>query len=321
MKFDIVELLRKEYSDVLDTQADYVKESIKEFSNSEIHINNMQELSSKGDHYIENCLLKEILAFLSELGYDQSCKYFAAITNSFAAYVRDGKDKVIISDDSLNSGLIEFYLLVLGWANDIGDLDNFEYCFKNIIRLLDAHCIKKELGTIDPDMDKKWFKKLPGNIQEIAANCYWVSWSFMIMHELGHLILNHTQTESDGNQELDADQFAYEMVLRLIERQNNSNDGVLSVYQGYTCFAPMMLFDFYYMIDYFQRLIYPSDCRKVSLRFEKRINNLIETEIHYFDISRGNDVYNNYLEVIDYFKEQLLIKYLNGKLDIIPDIN
>ena len=31
MKFDIVALLREEYPDVLDTQADYVKESIKEF--------------------------------------------------------------------------------------------------------------------------------------------------------------------------------------------------------------------------------------------------------------------------------------------------
>lgn len=320
MKFDIVALLREEYPDVLDTQADYVKESIKEFSNGEMHIKNMQELSSKGEHYIENCLLKEIVAFLSKLGYDQSCEYFAAITNVFSAYVSDGKDKVIVLDDSLNSGLIEFYLLVLGWANDIQDLDNFEYCFKNLIRLLDAHCIKKELGTIDPDTDKKWFKKLAGNIQEIAADCYWVSWSFMVLHELGHLVLNHTQTESDSNQELEADQFAYEMVLRLIERQNNSNDGVLSVFQDYTCFAPMMLFDFYEMIDYFQKLIYPGDRINVSLRFEERINNLIETEIHGFCIDRGNDVYNNYLDVIDYFKEQLLIKYSKGKLDIIPSI-
>ena len=320
MKFDIVALLREEYPDVLDTQADYVKESIKEFSNSEIHIKNMQELSSKGDHYIENCLLKKILAFLSELGYDQSCEYFAAITNAFSAYVRDGKDKVIVLDDSLNSGLIELYLLVLGWANDMKNLDNYEYCFKNIICLLDAHCIKKELGTIDPDMDKKWFKKLAGNIQEIAADCYWVSWSFIVLHELGHLILNHTQTESDSNQELEADRFAYEMVLRLIERQNNSNDGVLSVFQDYTCFAPMMLFDFYKLIDYFQRLVYSGDRIDVSLKFEGRIDNLIETETHGVSISRGNDVYTNYLDVIDYFKEQLLIKHLKGKLDIIYNI-
>lgn len=320
MKIDIMSWLCDEFPDVLDDRSDYVKESIKEFPNFEIHLKNMQELDSKDKHYIEKSLLREIVGVLSKLGYDQSCEYFAAITNKFSAYVRDGKEKVIIIDESFNSGLIEFYLLILGWARDVKNKHYFEYSMQNLICLFDMHCIKRKLGTIDPDIDKYWYNNLEQNIQEISSDCYWISWCFMVLHELGHLILGHTTVDSSVNQEFEADEFAYNILLQLIKKNHAINNGPLAVFKEYTCFAPCMLFEFYKAINSFQQLIYP----KVEMRFrpnpQERIERLLETEIEDIDISEANDVYNNLLNVIDVFFEQLIIKYDAGKLDVLPHI-
>lgn len=321
MKIDAMALLRKEFPFTLDVQSDYVKEFIKEFPNNAVHQKNMQELSSKGDNYIERCLLKEIVSFLSQLGYDESCEYFAAITNSFSASMQDGEEKIIVLDDSFNTGLMEFYLLIMVWADILEDTDNFEYCMSNMIFLLDMHCIKKKLGTIDPCKDKHWFKKVKGNIQEIAADCYWVSWCFMVLHELGHLVLGHTKLTGSIEHEFDADKFAYDIVLKLIEKNHKSDKEGLSVFKEYTCFAPVMMLNFYKVIDSFQELVYEESSYYFKPEPQERIDKLLETEIEGFDISTGNDVYNIHLEVVDLFFEQLKTKYEKGKLEGLKDFN
>ncbi len=320
MKIDIMSWLRDEYPDVLDDRSDYVWENIKEFPGFETHLKNMQELDTKEKQHIEKTILREIVEVLSKLGHDQSCEYFAAITNKFSAYVRDGKEKVIILDESLTSGLIEFYFLILGWARDIQNEWYSEYAIQNLICLFDMQCIKHKLGTINPDKNKYWYNNFEQNIQEIGSDCYWVSWCFMVLHELGHLVLGHTTTDSTVNQEFEADEFAYNILLELIKKNHAVSDGPLAVFKEYTCFAPCMLFEFYKAINTFQRLIYPKSKMRFCPDPQDRIEKLIETGIEDIDISEANDVYNNLLDVIDVFFEQLIIKYETGKLDVLPHI-
>lgn len=127
MKIDILAVLHEEYPDFLDSKDDFVSDNMKEFQNSEVHLKNLHELLTKEENYIENILLKEILDLVSEMGYDPSCEYFAAITKKISVYVRVGKDRVIVVDDLLRNGLIEFYVLVFAWANKIDDTYTFEY--------------------------------------------------------------------------------------------------------------------------------------------------------------------------------------------------
>lgn len=320
MKINILDVLHQEYPDFLNTKDDFVLDNMKEFQNSEVHLKNMDKLIQKDNHYIENILLKEIVNLVLEVGYDTSCEYFSAITNRFTANVRDGQDRVIIVDDLLKSGLIEFYVLVLSWADKFNDIDAFEYCFINILYLLDMRCTKKVLGTVNPEKDKKWFRSLKENILEIASNCYWVSWCFMVLHEIGHLVLGHTKISNNETHEYDADKFAYDIILKLIEKHHESKDEFLSIFKEYTCFSPMMLLDFYRVIDVFQSSIYPDQKQIFIPDLQTRIDKLIDMGIDTFDISEGNTVYKNYLDVLDYFIEQFLLKHKRGKLDILPNI-
>lgn len=320
MKIDIISILREEFPDFLDNQNEFVLDNMKEFQNSEIHLKNMQELSLTENDHIERTLLKEILKCISEMGYDSSCEYFAAITKRFSAYVRDGSKKVIVIDDLFKSGLIDLYILVLSWANDINNTDTFEYCFLNMLYLLDMRCVKKSVGTISHEQDRKWFRKLDENILNIASNCYWVSLCFMISHEIGHLVLGHTEVAYNTNHEYEADKFAFNVIVHLIKKHRQSKDDILSVFTEYTCFSPMMLLDFYRMINLYQNLIYPKIDQHFKPDPQNRINRLLDIGIDEFDINEGNTVYCNYLDVLDKFTEQLNIKYNRGKLDVLPHI-
>ena len=320
MKIDIIALLRDEYPEHLEHNDEFVFDNIIEFPQGETHIKNMEKLYSKENNYIEIRLIKKILSFISQYGYNPSCKYFSAITKTLSASVRDGKSAVIMIDDLLNSGLINYYTIVLTWADRFNDLDNFKYCFINLIYLLDMRCTKKALGSVNHEKDKQWYRTLKENILQIASDCYWVSWCFMVLHEIGHIVLNHTSLQYDENQEYEADKFAYDMIINLIEKYCDSDDEVMSVFRTYTCFAPMMLLDFYRMIDMYQSFIYPEQKQQFNPKPQRRIDKLIDLGIDTFDISDARNVYNNYLDVLDLFSEQFRIKYDLGKLDILPTI-
>lgn len=318
MKIDIIALLRDEFPEHLEHNDDFVFENIKEFPQSETHIKNMKKLYSTENHYVEIRLLKKMLAFVSKYGYNPTCEYFSAITKTLSASVNDGKNMVIMVDDLLSSGLMNYYTIVLTWADKFHDLENFKYCFINLVYLLDMRCTKKALGSVNHEKDKQWYRTLKENIVQIASDCYWVSWCFMVLHEIGHVVLNHTNLKYDEKQEYEADQFAYDMIICLIEEYSGSNDEVMSVFRRYTCFAPMMLLDFYRMIDMYQSCIYPEKKQRFNPKPQARIDKLIDVGIDQFDISDARDVYNNYLDVLDLFSEQFKIKYELGKLDILP---
>ena len=140
-----------------------------------------------------------------QMGFDPSCEYFSAVTKRFSADVRNGSKKVIVIDDLFKSGLIDLFILVFTWAKDISDRYNFEYCFVNMLYLLDMKCVKKTVGTIDDEEDRKWHRSLDESILSIASDCYWVSLCFVMSHEIGHLVLGHTEKINNENNEYDAD--------------------------------------------------------------------------------------------------------------------
>lgn len=326
MKFDILELLNDEYPQHLSVDEEFFHEFMKDMPNGDIHINNLHSLRFMEDHHVEKELIKHLLRIVHQLGYDPSFEYFSAITNNFTAWITDSGryDAVIMVDDLLMSGLIEYYLTVLAWANDFNNLENYEYCMLNLIHLLDIQCIKLSTGTVDYDEDKKWFQTIPGNILEISCDCYWVSWCFMVLHEIAHLVLGQTKIDAKPEHEFEADEFAYEVIIKLIEEYGKGNDKFndefFSIFQKYTCFAPMMLLDFLRIIEIFKELLYPHKKNLSKPKPESRINRLRDIGIDAFSISEGSAVYASYLDVLDEFVEQLIFKYLRGKLDILPSI-
>lgn len=326
MKIDVLALLRDQYPLVLDKKSDFVKNSLKDLPNSKTHLNNFDELFDKDSQYIEETILKQITETLSETESFTGCNYFTAITNSLSANVRDGSSNIIVVDELISCGLTEFYTIVLQWSIDLRDEKIYRYAFRQLIYLLDMEFTKKGLGTISIEDDAEWLHSLNENAMTIASDCYWVSWSFIVLHEIGHLVLGHTKIPYNVNQEYEADEFAYKMIINLIKKFRCSSSDLMSVFQQYTCYAPMMLFDFYRIINMYQGVVYPELKSPFNPDPQSRIDQLITLiNEESFDDSPeidilGIDVYNNYLDVLDYFWEQFIIKYKKGKLIFLHDI-
>lgn len=326
MKIDALALLRDQYPLVLDKKSGFVKNSLKDFPSSETHLKNFDELFDKDSQYIEETILKQIVDILDETERFSGCDYYTAITNSLSANVRDGSSNIIVVDELISCGLTEFYTIVLQWSIDLRDEKIYRYAFRQLIYLLDMEFTKKGLGTISIEDDAEWFHSLNENAMTIASDCYWVSWSFIVLHEIGHLVLGHTKVPYNVNQEYEADEFAYKMIIKLIKKFRGSSNDLMSVFQQYTCYAPMMLFDFYRIINMYQGVVYPELKSHFNPDPQSRIDQLItiinsesfddSPEIEVF----GIDVYNNYLDVLDYFWEQFIIKFKKGKLDFLYDI-
>lgn len=329
MKIDLLKVLNDLYPNGLSVNEDFFCDFMKDMPNGQAHITNLHSIKPMGNLYVEQELIKQIIKIVHELGYDPSFKYFSAITKNFNALGKEDSishNSVIMVDDLLMSGLIDYYLTVLAWANDFGNLQNYEYCMINLIYILDMRCIKLSTGTVDYEKDKKWFQTIPGNILEISCDCYWVSWCFIVLHEIGHLVLGHNQTiENDPKKEFEADEFAYNVVIKLIEEYSKGkdkfNNEFFSIFQTYTCFAPMMFLDFLRIIEIFKELIYPNKKNVSKPKPETRIKELINIGVDTFSIDEGSAVYGDYLDVLDEFVSQLILKYCKGKLDILPGIN
>jgi len=82
-----------------------------------------------------------------------------------------------------------------------------------------------------------------------------------------------------------------------------------------------MLLDFLRIIEIFKELLYPHKKNFSKPKPESRIKRLRDIGIDAFSISEGSAVYASYLDVLDEFVEQLIFKYLRGKLDILPNIS
>lgn len=326
MKIDILDLLRDQYPLVLNKKSDFVKNSLKHLPNSETHLINFDELFDKDSQYIEETILKQITEIISETERITGCDYFTAITNSLSANVSEGSSNIIVVDELISCGLTEFYTIILQWSIDLYDEKIHRYAFRQLIYLFDMEFTKKGLGTVSNEDDAEWFHSLNENAMTIAADCYWVSWAFIVLHEIGHLVLGHTKIPYNVNQEYEADEFAYKMIIKLIKKFRGSSNDLMSVFQQYTCYAPMMLFDFYRIINMYQGIVYPELKSHFNPEPQSRIDHLItiinnesfedSPKIEVF----GIDVYNNYLDVLDYFWEQFIIKFKKGKLDFLYDI-
>ena len=320
MKIDVLALLHDEYPFVLDTKSDFVKNGLKYLPNSESHLNNFILLYDKDNHYIETELLKKIKAFFTQSLDLPNLYYFQAVTKELSVNVNDGNKKIIVVDELIASGLSHFYMIILQWSIDINNSIIHKYSFKYLVFLLDMEFTKKGIGTINDEEDISWLQSLNKNAIEIASDCYWVSWSFMVFHEIAHLLLGHTKKQYSEQHEYEADKFAYKLIIELIKAYNESDDEIMSVFKCYTCFAPMMLFDFYRTINMYQKTVYPEKKAQFIPDPKSRIERLIEimeNEDDSFDNLVGMDVYNNYLDVLDYFWGVFENKFNSGQLDFI----
>lgn len=235
--------------------------------------------------------------------------------------LREEDSVVLLWDELLDSTLLEFFMVVYYWADRQADDRERVRCFRRMVFLLDAQCLKHDLPDAAGKEDIRRMFTHSERLTVLAADSYWSAWNFMMAHELGHRALEHKPERRGQRDELEADAYAYRLFLNMLVEQKEGNlPSDCRVFGEEMYLAPMMLFDFHDLIFYFAALIYKRDLRLYHPSSETRKTNLFEQDIpDCLDMTLGNELYNIFLNVIDEFKAWLVHCARHGKLDVIKD--
>ena len=159
-------------------------------------------------------------------------------------------------------------------------------------------------------------------IMQLAGDCYWTVLIFSIAHELAHAYLASTGKNRDGDlkqEEAKADLIAYDIVLKIIMEGCQGSHKI--ILEPYTYLAPLMYMDFFDLIFYTNKVLYHvtyTDDTHPALEERKSfLLELANKDEYDFDNREGNDLYSAFLDICDEFKEQVNLKYKQGKLDSI----
>ncbi len=266
--------------------------------------------------FIEKDLIYSILEICN---IPLDIEYFSRFAQNMSAKSRKAEDKtVILFDELLKFTTVGFFLTVFSLAIN-KDEDNFRRCFKNFIVSLDLQGRKHLLGTFDPEEVKKIIL-LPDNIENIAMDCYWAAWTFIVGHEMYHLC--YPDKERTKQTEIEADQFGYQILINMIMAQIAGQIRKdLQVYAEYTYLAPNMILEYMKLRDFYLGLCKESnpDSNHPSpaIRQEK-IYDLFDSVVpEDMNTDEGNAVYYAFIQTTELLQEQLVEKYNKGKLDSI----
>ena len=266
--------------------------------------------------FMERALLDNIISICDiKLNVD----YIGVLLNEMnAKSYNDADEYAIIFDELLNFTMISLFVCVFSLSYDSSN-ENFSRCFKAYVTSLDLQGRKNTIGTNNIEENKKMLM-LPKNIQDIAMDCYWASWTFIVGHEIYHIL--NPQNNDNIQNELDADRYGYEILIKMITAQQQGRiPKELKVYYEYTYLSPIMILELFKAIE-----VYKDMCGISTLNFQhpststrqNRIFDLFDAIIpDSLSTEDGNDVLNHFYDAIEYLQTQLQIKYQKGKLDFI----
>ena len=234
------------------------------------------------------------------------------------------KNEVYV-DELILSALFEYIATYYLWAKSEKDPAVSVFCFPYIVGLLNYTC---RLGILTNDEQEA---RLVSQIADCCAlweanlisDLYWSCLAFAFCHEIAHIHLNHAEQPEDSvdvlwQQEYEADAVGYSVYLEMIQTvQEDPKIPFTGIFHDSLYIAPMVLFQFYedtYFMDYWlfgERAgnSHPS----LRSRFEALLQ-ISEQPQYAFETHDGNIILSNYMEISDYFREQLMIKLQKGKL-------
>ena len=229
---------------------------------------------------------------------------------------------LIFFDRILEDTLHAFFMVTLIWAKYFEDENLYGRFFNYLTAVLHAAIVDKATYNIyDCEYIKREVQQWSSTVN-LAVSCQYYCMYFCIAHEVAHKYIVETKDKmSNIREEFTADSIAYDIVLRLmIDEENSVIENKDRELFAYCYLAPMMIFDFWDLLFYSNRVISKSYIKKDDKHPEikRRKENLFSipyTDEYDFDSSEGNDVYSAFLDVIDKYKTELLYRAENGTLN------
>lgn len=234
------------------------------------------------------------------------------------------EENAVYIDELILAALFEYVATYYLWAIDYENTNTFSFCFRYTLMLLNHSC---RLGFLTTDSQKvqlveQIISHCDSKAVDLIADLYWSCLAFAFCHEIAHIYLKHTDEEigcSSQKREFDADAVGYEVYLHIIETTcKKSSDPFSKIFHDYLYTAPMILFQFYEDAYYLNYWLFGELAGDSHPPLRERIDALFqisEQPQYTFDTKEGNILLNNYMDVSDWFREQLIIKLQKGKLN------
>lgn len=294
------------------------KENLQTFVNmlQNRHINVIDEKVLLRLYNEEDFLDKELLTLILEtLEIKEPIQYFSRYFQDMNASGYSGTEKAIIIDELLEYTILSFIFTMYSLANDNSE-ENIIRCMKNFYVLEDLQNCKKKIGIHNENQFYE-MSILPKNLMHTAMDTYWTIWTFLIGHELYHII--HLDDHEGKETELRADQYAYRLLIKLIIKQKkNKIPKTLKVFWECQYLSPIILFEMFRLFDVYSKLKGKNIVYKEHPSPEERQNNIysmFENDIpENMNTEEGNILLNLILNSSEYAENWLCYKIKKGKL-------
>ena len=228
----------------------------------------------------------------------------------------------IYIDELILASLFEYVSAYYLWSREYKDKDASGFCFKYVLTLLNY---TNRLGILtNDDLESSLVKQLVERYDISALNLisdlYWSCLAFAFCHEIAHIYLKHTEQPMDDlwKMEYDADTVGYKVYLKLVETAyEDPNVPFSGIFHDYLYTAPMILFQFYEDTYFMSYWLFGERAGNSHPPLRDRMNHLFEVGQHIqceIDPKEGNILLNSYMDVSDWFREQLILKLQKGKL-------
>jgi hypothetical protein len=228
-------------------------------------------------------------------------------------YIRNGLDvrsgeSSIFMNIALIESLSHFITVVIYHALDFDNREVSLYCYRQLLFIMNEEC--NNTYTLPPEskyieLIEKFFDK--DNSLQVSTDLFWGMITFLILHELSHIFLNHFNKEQTiAEQEYEADREAYLILLEMI--YNKGLYKGLKFLKEYIYLTPMMIIDFFTLVTFVDGTINGTRYKSYHPSHEKRKDFLFELFNNWdrdFYTEEGNGLYNWYIEVVERFKNDV----------------
>lgn len=301
-----------------ETIREFFKGYRNDYEKNDIKVDSFLQHHSTTPDLIEMQLLKEILDVSGiEIDFD----YLSLYTKELSALsVQTENDNLIIVDELFVFSQLTFFATVFSFVHD-KQIKNYERCFKSFVVLLDLQGRRKLIGTFNHNELLKMLQ-MPEDILNLSMDAYWCAWTFVIGHELFHLMPKEKMEHIA--EEYAADRFGYQLLLKMIDAQKKEElPSHLQVFYEDMYLAPLMLLEYYRLIDVYREIVNAEKVENDAFSSEKRTNRILslfdELVPDSLDTEQGNELLNLFLDATEQLEEELKIKMRLGKLQAILD--
>lgn len=249
------------------------------------------------------------------------------ISGRLVAYF-DSSGKKIYFDGMIENSYFSIFLIIFIWSNHYEEKTRFSDYFKYLTTALYAIIKDEQVANVQKFkyIEEDFYNN--EQILNISTSCVVFSLYFNLAHELAHAMfsekpeyLNQVVSErykdsSEKNEELMADLIAYDVTLRLMIDEKNSEEKNKELSE-FAYLSPLMLFDIYELLDEVSRAIngkgYSAYHDHPEIKERKEILLKLPYEDRYdFDSTDGNVIYNFFLDAKELYLEILNNNIKNG---------